>query len=139
MRIRPSVQISQQLNIGEGFGITGSSDAATPSSKTKGSSQTTTGTTIADALNKHNEAASNASEAQVISQIIAAKNKNPFTPKIQDIEKAAAANDTSYSLTVNVVSGSPSGVTAATVAETVAGTPNAGPYAAGTVVTLTRR
>lgn len=123
--------------IGEGFGITGSSDAATPSSKTKGSSQTTTGTTIADALNKHNEAASNASEAQVISQIIAAKNKNPFTPKIQDIEKAAAANDTSYSLTVNVVSGSPSGVTAATVAETVAGTPNAGPYAAGTVVTLT--
>jgi Cadherin-like beta sandwich domain/Uncharacterised protein conserved in bacteria (DUF2194)/Divergent InlB B-repeat domain/Dockerin type I domain len=119
--------------VGEGFGITPQSGGAvTDSVKTQGSSNQKTDSKIADALNAHNEAGSNATQAQIISEILVAKNKNPFTPSVQNLINGNATSDpVQYSLTVNVVSGS-SFVTAATVTET----PTQSTYAAGTQVSL---
>ena len=118
--------------VGEGFGITSQAGTVTSSSVVKGASaQETAGSTITDALNTHNQSASNANEAQVIAAITARHLPTSFRAQIGSTGNVAADASAQYTLTVNIVSGSP--VSAGTVTET----PSQATYAAGSVVQLT--
>ena len=122
--------------VGAAFSVTGQSGSGTSSPMVKGAaSQQSTGSaaTIADALKTYDQSTGNSSEAQVISQITAAKNKNPMMPSIQTAVVPGTANaPAQYTLTVNLMSGS-TAVTAATITEN----PNQSTYDAGTKVQLT--